>query len=108
MAYISIYKGIIFVEGFEPNAQLLGEVEYVKTFSFGQQDKTINCVKDQLAEKARALGGNAVLNFKYGQKSSGWLKSMLFNLDDNIKWYGSGIAAILHQERVNEIFESKK
>ena len=108
MAYTSIYKGIIFVEGFEPNAKFLGEIEYNKNFSFGQQDKTINCVKEQLAEKTCALGGNAVINFKYGQKSSGWLKSMLFSLDDNIKWYGNGIAAILPEERVKEIFESKK
>lgn len=108
MAYISTYKDMVFVEGFEANAQLLGEIEYKKTFSFGQQDKTINCVKEQLYEKTRALGGNAVVNFKYGQKSCGWFKASLFSLDDNIKWYGSGIAAKLSAERIREIFENKK
>ena len=108
MAYMSIYKGIIFIEGEELTAKWLGEIEYKKNFSFGSQLKTIDCVKDQLAEKTTALGGNAVVNFKYGQKSSGWFKSSLFALDDNIKWYGSGVAALLPDYRYKEIIESKK
>ena len=105
MAYTSLYKGIIFVEGFEPTAKVLGNVEYKKKFSFNAQIQTLDAVKDQLVEQAVSLGANAVIDFKYGQKSSGWFKSSLFSLDDNIKWYGSGIAAIIPEERKNEILK---
>ena len=107
MAYISIYKGFIFIEGYEPTAKTLGKVEYKKNFSFNSQLQTLDCVKDQLIEKTIKMGGNAVVDFQYGQKSSGWFKSSLFSLDDNIKWYGSGTAALLPQEKIKEILESK-
>lgn len=105
MAYTSIYKGVIFIEGAEQTATILGQVEYKKHFSFNSQIQTIDSVKDQLIEQTLALGGNAIIDFKYGQKSSGWFKSSLFCLDDNIKWYGNGLAAILSEETKNKIFE---
>ena len=105
MAFTSIYKGIIFIEGPEPSAKTLQNIEYKKLFSFNSQIQTLDCVKDQLVEKAIALGGNAIINFKYGQKSSGWFKSALFALDDNIKWYGSGTAAIIPEEVKIQILE---
>ena len=103
MAHISIYKNIIFIEGFEPLAKILGEVTYKKLLTYNSQIQTIDCVKDQLVEKTVALGGNAVINFKYGQKSSGWFKSILLGFDDDIKWYGSGLASILPEEKKKEI-----
>lgn len=106
MSYTSIYKGIIFVEGNEPSAKIIEKIEYKKLFSFNSQIQTLDCVKDQLAEKALALGGNAIVNFTYGQKSSGWFKSSLFSLDDNIKWYGSGTVAILSEDRRKEIYKN--
>ncbi len=105
MAYTSIYKGIIFIEGYEPSAKMIMNIEYKKAFSFNSQIQTLDCVKDQLVEKTVALGGNAVINFKYGQKSSGWFKSSLFSLDDNIKWYGSGVAAIIPEQLRMQIIE---
>ena len=108
MAYTSVYKGIVFIEGNEPSAYQLGIVEYKKNFSFNAQLLTLNDVKDQLVEKTVAMGGNAVVKFEYGQKSSGWFKSSLFSLDDNIKWYGSGVAAILPQEKISEIIKEKE
>ena len=103
MAYISLYKGVIFIEGQDPLARPIGMVEYKKNFSFNAQLLTLDAVKDQLVEKATALGANAIVNFTYGQKSSGWFKSSLFALDDNVKCYGSGVADILPANRVLEI-----
>lgn len=105
MGYTTLYKGFIFIEGNEPTAKLLGQVEYKKAFSYNAQLKNLDCVKEQLMEKAKAIGGNAVVNFTYGQKSSGWFKSSLLSLDDNIKWYGSGTAAILPPDKIAEILE---
>ena len=101
-----MYKGILFVEGYEPSAKLLGSIEYKKNFSFNAQMKTLDCVKDQLVERAMELGGNAVVDFKYGQKTSSFFKSWLFISDDNIKWFGNGIAAIVPEERIKEIMEN--
>ena len=95
MAYISLYKGVLFIEGYEASAITLGRIEYNKRCTFNAQLKTLDCVKDQLADKALELGGNAVVNFKYGQKSVGWFKSMFFHLDDDVRWYGDGVAAII-------------
>ena len=104
--YISVYKGFIFIEGHEPSARVLGKVEYKKNFSFNAQDKTLNVVKEQLMEKAISMGANAVMDFTYGQKSSGWFKSSLFSLDDNIKWYGSATAIILPEDKRQEILQN--
>ena len=107
MAYVSVYKGIIFIEGYEPTAKPLGKIEYKKLFSYNAQTQTLDCVKEQLIEKTMALGGNAVVDFQYGQKSSGWFKSCLLSLDDNIKWYGSGTAAIIPEDRIKELLEKQ-
>ena len=107
MAYTFFYKDFIFIEGQEPTAKILGPIEYKKSFTFNSQSKTLDCVKDQLLEKAKALGGNAVINFKYGQQTANWFKSCLFGLDDDIKWYGSGTAAILPPEKIEEIKNKK-
>ena len=108
MAYVSVYKGIVFIEGYEPTARLLGRVEYDKKFSYNAQLKTLDAVKEQLADKAVAMGANAVVEFAYGQKSSGWFKSVLLALDDNIKWYGYGMAAIVPEDCIRILFENKK
>lgn len=105
MPYISVFKGVIFVEGDEPSAKTIRNIEYDKKFSYNSQLKNLDVVKDQLADKALALGGNAVLNFRYGQQSSGWFKSVLLALDDNIKWYGSGTAAVIPEETKAKILE---
>ncbi|MBO5224347.1 MAG: hypothetical protein J6C23_07545 [Clostridia bacterium] len=103
MAHISIYKNIIFIEGFEPLAKILGKIKYKNLFAYNSQNQTIDYVKDQLVKKTIALGGNAVIHFKYGQKSVGWFKSILLGFDDDIQWYGSGLAAILPEEKQKEI-----
>lgn len=108
MAYISLHKGFVFVEGNEPNAKIVGSVEYTKDGFYNQQLKDLNAVKDQLAQKARAMGANAIMNFTYGQKSTSWFRSMILALDDNVNWYGSGTAIVISDNRLNEIIASKK
>ena len=84
MAYTSLYKNIIFVEGDEPSAKILCDLKYDKHFTFNSQSKTLDCVKDEFVKKAISMGGNAIVDFTYGQKTLGWFKSLLFELDDNI------------------------
>ena len=108
MAYTSLYKDFIFVEGIIDVDKVLGKIEYEKIFTFNSQSKTLDCVKDQFIEKAKALGGNIIIDFKYGQKTVGWFKSFLFSLDDDIRWYGSGVVATISDKKRKEIIESKK
>jgi len=67
-------------------ARDLGEVK-VKV---GGQNKDIRAVKAELAKKVRALNGNALVGFTYGQRGNSWFAS--FGLVDSEHWYGSGRA----------------
>lgn len=108
MAYKSLFDGILFVEGFEENIQVLGPVEYKKDLSFNQQLKNLDDVKRQLVEAAKNMGANAIINFEYGQKTIGFWKSIVFSRDDNVNWYAKGLAVIIDSSRMEEIIEKIK
>lgn len=100
MAYKSVYEGIIFIEGKEPDVQIKGNVTY-KYGSFGSQLKSLNDVKKSLASQAKFKSCNCIVEFEYGQKSS-W-----FSIDD-MKWYGSGKCGIMPKEKYDEILNNIK
>ena len=104
MAYSSLFDGILFIEGQSPYTQDRGLVEYKGKF-YNQQFKDLDNVKQQLAQKAKGVGANAIINFKYGQKNTSFLRAALLALDDNVKWYGYGQAVVLSDEQYNEIVE---
>jgi hypothetical protein len=92
-----VFDGIRFVEGRPAEVQEIAPV----TVSIGgvlrsAQLRNLDDVKREMAEKARIAGGNAVIEFRYGQKSVGFLAS-LFQRDD-VNWYGSGIIALIPKE----------
>ena len=107
MAYKTVFEGVVFVEGDEPYVQSLGPVRYVKDGFYNQQLKNLDMVKHQMADKAKKLGANAIVGFKYGQKSAGWFRAALLSLDDNINWYGEGVAVRIDETRYNEILKEK-
>lgn len=96
MAYTSFYKGIAFVEGDIPNARVIGENVSAKLGGFGSHLKTLNDVKDVLANQCISFGANAVINFKYGQKTKLWA------IDDMI-FYGTGDLADLDEQTLQEL-----
>lgn len=89
------HDGIIFVEGHPANCRLLRPVtvEIGGMLLVQSQLKTLKDVKDELARQAKRTGGNAIVDFEYGQRSVGFFRS-LFQLDD-INWYGRGHIAVL-------------
>ena len=101
--YASIYNGIIFVEGNIPCEKELGYLSYGKESITNTQLKSLDDVKLQLSQKAKQMGANAIINFEYGQKSMSWFKSLLLSFDDNIDWYGKGIAVVLNDNDYNFI-----
>jgi len=95
MAYTSIYKNIVFIEGEHSSAQKVIKVKSRKCW-IGAQLKNLDNIKDTLAAKARAAGCNAVIDFKYGQRAR------LLAIDD-VAFYGSGTAAILPDDEYQEL-----
>lgn len=90
------HDGVLF---YEARPQLFEEIQRIDTelggIVFSQaQLKTLRDVKTTMAYKAKELGGNAIIDFQYGQRSVGWWRSLL-QMDD-VNWYGSGVVAIIH------------
>ncbi len=96
MSY-SIHDSIAFFETIPENATAIENVQIEIGGIISQaQLKTLKDVKRELAARAHRAGGNAIVNFSYGQKSVGFLRS-LFQLDD-VNWHGSGTIAIVSFE----------
>lgn len=96
MAYTAVYKGIVFVEGKHPNADVGQPIETDLSFVFGAQLKSLRDVKDNLVAQAQEAGCNAVVNFTYGQKSR-WLAI------DDVAYWGKGNLASINQQEYNEL-----
>ena len=92
--YESTFDGVRFIEGRPAKAQVLKRIciEIGGVFRSAQL-KSLNDVKGIMAREVLSKGGNAVVDFKYGQRSVGFLAS-IFQLDD-VNWYGEGWIAIV-------------
>ena len=108
MAYKSIMNGFLFVEGFEESLQVIGPIEYKKSFSFNQQLKNLDDIKLSLIEQARAMGANAIIHFEYGQKTIGFWKSILLRQDDNVNWYAKGLAVYIDPKKIEDMIAASR
>jgi hypothetical protein len=89
--YYAEFQGVYFVEGSPTGAVSIGSVSTELNGFFSQnQLKSLDDVKIRLCALVRERGGNAVIDFKYGQRST-FLKG-LFGMD-NVMWYASGMIA---------------
>ncbi|MBE6054213.1 MAG: hypothetical protein E7212_09930 [Clostridium sartagoforme] len=99
MAYTTLYDEVVFIEGTNSDAKIVGNITCDLSFKVGAQLKNLNDVKREMANKAKLLGANCIVNFTYGQKSR-WLAI------DDVAFYGNGKAAILssmvYEELVNK------
>ncbi len=89
--YFDIHKGVYFVEGVPIGARRISAISTKLDGVFSNsQLKSLDDVKDKMVSDVKAKGGNAVIDFKYAQKSSFWRS--LISLDD-VRWEASGIVA---------------
>lgn len=89
--YYAELQGVYFVEGSPAGAVPIGPVSTELNGFFSQnQLKTLDDVKVRLCALVRERGGNAVVDFKYGQRSTFW--KGLFGMD-NVMWYATGTIA---------------
>lgn len=88
------FDGIRFIEGPANGATVIQtiQIEIGGVFSSSQL-KTLTDVKKAMVQEVLRLGGSAVINFKYGQRSAGLLSSVVQR--DDVFWYGTGDVAIL-------------
>lgn len=91
--YWAEYKNVFFVEGTPPGARLMNRLDTKIDGFFAQsQLKSLDTVKDKMVIAVLAAGGNAVVDFKYGQRTSFW--SSFTSLDD-VRWFASGVIAVV-------------
>jgi hypothetical protein len=92
--YTTTFEGITFVEGRPPAAIVIGPVRVeIGGVLTSAQLKNLDDVKRLMAERVRSAGGNAVVDFKYGQKSVGFWRSLIDR--DDVHWHGEGQIARL-------------
>ncbi len=90
--------GVFFTEATEmPQQKVLGRVSWKAS----GQNQDLRYVKAQLAMRVRDAGGNALVQFEYGQKGRNWLGSV--GLVDSENWYGSGVAVSIDLELVDDV-----
>ncbi len=56
-----------------------------------RQNSDLSMVKERMATQAKAMGGAAIQNFRYGQRAHKWWESLTFKWDTE-GWYGEGEA----------------
>lgn len=87
------FDGVSFIEGECNEAQQIKPVSVRIHGIFSQaQLKSLDDVKKKMAALAKESGGNAIIQFTYGQRSTFW--TTLLGLDD-VSWYGEGVIARL-------------
>ena len=88
------YAGILFSEQRPASAMIIREVSVTlnqKWIGKGSQLKSLDDVKEELAREVKSAGGNALVDFTYGQRQVSFWES-LSSVDD-IVWWGKGMAA---------------
>jgi hypothetical protein len=92
--YTTMFEGIEFVEGCPPSARIIKPIRVeIGGVWTSAQLKNLDDVKRLMVDQTRAAGGNAVIDFKYGQRSVGFLRSLIDR--DDVHWYGDGKIAVL-------------
>lgn len=93
--------GVVFIEEHPPGSHIVCRAECRIHGLFSQaQLKNLNDVKRKLAREVKNKGGNCLINFKYGQKSSFW--TTLISVD-NVNWYGEGDIAKIHDAELEKL-----
>lgn len=84
--------GIFFSEGFAPPG-----VKVIRRISVSRnrQNSNLNEIKTMMAKYARSAGANAIVGFKYGQRSHKWWQLVFTFKWDSEAWYGEGDAVNL-------------
>ena len=85
------FNDVLFTESAIPNATSIKRL----SIFIRQQNSTLDDVKRDLSIQAKAIGANAIMNFRYGQRlATLWEALIKFEWDIEL-WYGEGDAVKL-------------
>jgi len=91
--HIAVMRGIYFIEGAPQEAKFIEAVSTELNGFFSQnQLKSLDDVKEKMYSYILSKGGNCLIDFKYGQRSTFW--KSIFGMDD-VLWYASGKIATI-------------
>ncbi len=89
-------KGTICDEVFFTESTISGGIKLEHLhIEISRQNSNLSEVKKLLADKVRLRGGNALMNFKYGQKKHEWWDLVFTFKWDTESWHGEGDAVKL-------------
>ena len=95
MAFVTVFNGVVFIEGDHPRAQKVYSAE-TRVGGFGAQLRNLNDLKSVMAQTALQYQCNCVVNFTYGQRSK------VIAIDD-VAYCGHGYYARLSPQDYNSI-----
>lgn len=89
--YFAEFKGVYFIEGAPREAVVLESISSdLNGFLSQNQLRSLDDMKEKMRDYVIQKGGNCVIEFKYGQRSTFW--KSLWGMD-NVLWYGTGMIA---------------
>ena len=92
--YYSKDFGVFFVEGFPTGTTIIRDISTILDGYFSNvQLRSLNDLKREMAKEVLSHGGNAVVDFKYGQRTGGFWECLFSH--DNVRWTGQGKIAII-------------
>ncbi len=85
------FNDVLFIEAAIPTATSIKKL----TVFIRKQNSSLDDIKRELSNQAKALGSNTVMNFRYGQRlATLWEALSRFEWDIEL-WYGEGDAVKL-------------
>lgn len=98
MAFVTVFQGIVFIEGDHPRAVKRFNA-YTRVGGFGAQLRNLDDLKATMAQNARDCGCNCVVNFSYGQRTK------IIAIDD-VAYVGNGFYATLSPQDYQSIMSN--
>ncbi len=85
-------NGVFFTEELAaPNTTVLSKIAVNRN----RQNSNLGEIKQLMAEQARAVGANAIVGFRYGQRTHKWWQQAFTFKWDTEAWFGEGDAVRL-------------
>jgi hypothetical protein len=98
----TLTDGIWFVEGSPSGFQAITRIDSeIGDLFTSAQLKSLRDLKELMAVHARSAGGNCIAEFKYGQRSSGFWRSLITR--DDLLWYGTGVIGTISEADVENL-----
>jgi len=99
--YKAIVNGVLFSDG-----ELPGDNKGQIIASISRQNALPSQLQEKLAQQAKSLGANAVMNFDIAQAGHHWLFTASILKWDTESLHGVGIAVKIPKEKMQEALQS--